>query len=141
MYKFLIITAFLATACCVSAATAPDFTVTDSGGKTHHLYADYVNKGKVLVLEIFFTTCPPCATHAPYWQSLYDTMKSRYPGRVEFMMLTNKSFDLNANVNQYISSKGLTMPGIGVEGGSLVAVQPYEGNQFGTFTERPPLSS
>lgn len=137
MRKNILISAFLAASVPLFAATAPDFTVSDSDGNPHQLYADYVNQGKVLVLEVFFTTCPPCATHAPYWQNLYDAVKMQHPGQVEFMMLSNKSFDMNTNVAQYKTSKGLTMPGVGAQGGSLAAVQPYEGGQFGVFYGTP----
>jgi thiol-disulfide isomerase/thioredoxin len=78
-----------------AAAQAPDFTVTDSDGKTHHLYADYVQKGKVVVFEIFFIGCPPCAAHAPHIQNLYQSVKNDFPGRVEFFLLSDKVADTN----------------------------------------------
>ncbi|MBK9106499.1 MAG: redoxin domain-containing protein [Saprospiraceae bacterium] len=49
----------------LTAQTAPDFTVTDIHGQVHHLYADYLNQGKTVVIKIFFTTCPPCNSIAP----------------------------------------------------------------------------
>ncbi len=137
MQKNILISALLAASASLFAATAPNFTVTDSDGNAHQLYADYVNQGKVLVLEVFFTTCPPCSDHAPYWQNLYNAVKLQHPGRVEFMMLSNKSFDMNTNVAQYKTAKGLTMPGVGAQGGSLSAVQPYEAGQFGVFYGTP----
>jgi thiol-disulfide isomerase/thioredoxin len=51
---------------------APDFTVTDSHGNVHHLYADYLNQGKTVMIEVFFTTCPPCNSIAPYLEPLYQ---------------------------------------------------------------------
>ncbi|TNE57653.1 MAG: redoxin domain-containing protein [Bacteroidetes bacterium] len=121
----------------LAATPAPDFTITDSGGKTRHLYQDFVNQGKVVVLEVFFTTCPPCATHAPHWQSLYESVKGKYGGQVEFFMLSDKSADINSVVAQYKISKGLTMPAAGSDGGSLEAVQPYKSGQFGPFYGTP----
>jgi thiol-disulfide isomerase/thioredoxin len=38
---------------------APDFTVTDVQGNTHHLYA-YLNQGKTVVLNFATTWCTPC---------------------------------------------------------------------------------
>ena len=82
----LLISLFLQTF--LSAAPAPDFTVPTSDGQVRKLYQDYVNQQKLVVLEIFFTTCPPCASHAPYWQALYLDMIAAHPGKVEFMLLS-----------------------------------------------------
>ena len=40
--------------------TAPDFTVTDINGDTHELYADILDQGKIAVVQIVATWCPPC---------------------------------------------------------------------------------
>ena len=40
--------------------TAPDFTVTDIEGNTHQLYADILDQGKIAVVQIAATWCPPC---------------------------------------------------------------------------------
>ena len=40
--------------------TAPDFTVTDIDGNTHSLYADILDEGKIAVVQIVATWCPPC---------------------------------------------------------------------------------
>ena len=40
--------------------TAPDFTVTDINGNTHELYADILDQGKIAVVQIVATWCPPC---------------------------------------------------------------------------------
>ena len=40
--------------------TAPDFTVTDIDGNTHSLYADILDQGKIAVVQIAATWCPPC---------------------------------------------------------------------------------
>ena len=40
--------------------TAPDFTVTDINGETHELYADILDQGKIAVVQIVATWCPPC---------------------------------------------------------------------------------
>lgn len=121
----------------LSAATAPDFTVTTSDGQQRRLYADYVNQQKLVVIEAFFTTCPPCNAHAPYWQALYQSMLAAHPGKVEFLMLSTQNFDKNANVATYKTNKGLTMPGAGQDGGSVAALAPYTNNQFGTFLGTP----
>ncbi|MCC6460069.1 MAG: redoxin domain-containing protein [Saprospiraceae bacterium] len=137
MLRKLFFSASLAVSLSVSATPAPDFTITDSDGNVRHLYADYLNQGKVVVLEFFFINCPPCAGYAPYWENLYSSIKTQYPGKVEFMMLSNKSGDTNAGVAQYKLAKALTMPAAGANGGSLAAVAPYESGQFGPFYGTP----
>jgi hypothetical protein len=119
------------------AAPAPNFTVTTSDNTTLNLYNDFVNQGKVLVVEAFFTTCPPCNTHAPYWQSLYQNMTAAFPGKVEFMLLSTLSTNSNTKVAQYKTNKGLTMPGVGNNGGSLTALNPYLLGNFGDFLGTP----
>ncbi len=119
------------------AAPAPDFTVTTSDGQVRKLYQDYVNQQKLVVLEIFFTTCPPCSAHAPHLQTLYQNMQATYPGKVEFMLLSDKPADTDPVVNAYLASKGLTMLAAGSSGGSLAAVQPYKSGTFGLFLGTP----
>lgn len=48
---------------------APDFTLTDQYGTTHHL-ADY--RGKVVFLNFWATWCPPCRSEMPDIQKLYE---------------------------------------------------------------------
>lgn len=120
-----------------ATAQAPDFTVTDSDGKAHHLYADYIQQGKVVVLKVFFIGCPPCAAHAPHYQTLYQQMKGIYGDRVEFFLLSDKTGDTNPLVAQYRTDRSLTMPGVGADGGSVAAVQPYKTGQFGFFFGTP----
>ncbi len=129
----------LALLCAIQAAAipAPDFTVTTSDNQVRHLYADYINQQKLVVIELFFTTCPPCATHAPLWQSLYQNALTAHPGRVEFLMLSTLSTDTNVKVATYKTSKGLTMPGVGTDGGSAAARQPYISGQFGDYYGTP----
>ncbi|MEP6794835.1 MAG: hypothetical protein ABJB16_10950, partial [Saprospiraceae bacterium] len=82
------------------AQPAPDFTVTDSKGHVRHLYADYLNQGKSVLIEIFFTTCPPCNSIAPLMQPLYVDWGSGN-NDVEFIELSNKNFDTDALVNAF----------------------------------------
>lgn len=120
-----------------SPPPAPNFTVTTSDGQVKNLYSDYINQQKLVVIEAFFTTCPPCATHAPLFQNLYTSMQNAYPGQVEFILLSTLFTDTNVKVAQYKTSKGLTMPGVGNDGGSIAALQPYTMGQYGSFQGTP----
>ena len=120
-----------------SQGPAPDFTVTTSDGQVKKLYQDYINQQKLVVIEAFFTTCPPCATHAPLVQNLYTSMQAAYPGQIEFILLSTLFSDTNVKVAQYKTSKGLTMPGVGNDGGSITALQPYLNGLYGQFQGTP----
>lgn len=134
-YFFFLSALCLATA--LAATPAPDFTITTSDGQVRKLYQDFVNQGKAVVIEAFFTSCPPCATHAPFFQSLNVAKKTAYPGKVEFLLLSTLQTDNNAKVATYLTDKMLTMIGAGKDGGSLTALQPYLAGQFGGFFGTP----
>lgn len=121
---------------CLDAQSAPDFTVTDSGGKVHRLYADYLNKGKTVVIKIFFVNCPPCVSIAPSFNALYSEWGSGFQD-VQFLELSNKAWDSNADVQAYKTSLGLNYPGVGEDGGALTALQPYLNGTYGPFFGTP----
>jgi peroxiredoxin len=116
---------------------APDFTITTSDGQQRSLYQDYIHQQKLVLVEAFFTTCPPCNTHAPFFQTLYTDMQAQFPGQIEFLLLSTLFNDTNVKVAQYKTSKGLTMPGAGNDGGSIAALQPYLSGQWGAFEGTP----
>ncbi len=120
-----------------SGTQAPNFTVTTSDNQTVQLYQNFISQGKVVVIEAFFIACPPCATHAPLVQNLYTQMQAAHPGKVEFILLSTQNGDINTSVASYKISKGLTMPAVGSNGGSLTALQPYTSGQFGQFLGTP----
>ncbi len=120
----------------VCAQTAPDFTVTTTHNETVELYADYLDQGQTVLLEIMFTTCPPCNSIAPEMEPFYQSWGGG-AGDVEFFSLSNKNFDSNADVHDYEEQYGITFPGVGEDGGSLEAVAPYQSGQFGPFFGTP----
>jgi len=120
----------------LSAQLAPNFTITDTDGVEHNLYEDYLDRGKTVLIKVFFVNCPPCRAIAPSMQTLYEEWGSGN-NDVQFIELSNKSFDSNADVKGYKDNFGLTFPGAGEDGGALDAVQPYVTGVFGSFFGTP----
>jgi thiol-disulfide isomerase/thioredoxin len=118
------------------AQTAPDFTITTTGGQTVSLYDDYLDQGKAVMLKIMFTSCPPCNSIAPLMEPLYQDWGGGN-GDVEFIELSDKSFDDNSDMAAYAAQYGITYPGAGSDGGSLSAVAPYKNGTFGQFFGTP----
>ncbi|MBK9631866.1 MAG: redoxin domain-containing protein [Saprospiraceae bacterium] len=117
-------------------AKAPDFTVTDYKLKTHRLYADYLNKEKVVVLKFFFVDCPPCNSIAPTVQQSYLKW-GEGKDRVEFIELSTQNWDQNNNVKNYALKHGLTFPGVGFDGGGFAATAAYKSGTFGQYYGTP----
>lgn len=120
----------------LSAQTAPDFTVTDSWGNTHHLYADYLDQEKTVVVKVFYVACPPCNAIAPHLEPLYQKWGGG-SADVQFIELSILQSDSDTKVNAYKSSHSTTYPASGGEGGSVAAVQPYKDGTFGVYTGTP----
>jgi peroxiredoxin len=117
-----------------SAQLAPNFTVTDTDGKVHRLYEDYLDKGKVVVFHIFFVDCPPCNAIAPQVEALW---KKWSKGNVLFIELTNKGGDNDAYVKGYKQKHGLTYPAVSADGGALNHIGAYMGGNFGPWSGTP----
>lgn len=54
-----------------------DFKVSTLDGKEVSLYELYKDKGKVVVLNLFATWCPPCKAETPYFVQLQEQYKDR----------------------------------------------------------------
>lgn len=120
----------------LTAQPAPDFTITATDAEVHSLYADYLNQGKTVVLEIMFTTCPPCNNIAPLIEELNQDWGAGNMD-VVFLSLSDKSFDDNSDVAAWESMHGLSYHGAGQDGGSLSAVAPYKAGTYGNFLGTP----
>ncbi len=120
----------------LSGQNAPDFTITDSGGQSHTLYEDYLDKGTTVVIKFFFVQCPPCNAIAPNVQALYEDW-GEGQGDVEFFELSTMSGDSNAEIIEYKNRHGITFPGAGGEGNALAAIAPYQAGTFGLFFGTP----
>jgi hypothetical protein len=116
--------------------TMHNFVVTDSDGKTHRLYEDYLDKGKTVVLKFFFTSCPPCIAIAPQWQQKYVAWGSGN-NDVQFIEPTTLFTDNNSKIKTYKTTHNLTMPGIGTDGGSASIVDPFKQGTYGPWYGTP----
>jgi thiol-disulfide isomerase/thioredoxin len=136
MRNLLFVFGILFTSLHLGAQQAPDFTVTDTEGQVHHLYADYLNQGKTVMIKIFFTTCPPCNSIAPLMEPFYQEWGAG-DYDVEFFEMTDKTFDTNSLVEAYANQYNETFPAISMQGGSIAAVQPYKNGTFGQWFGTP----
>ena len=120
----------------LSSQTAPDFTVTDSWGFSHSLYADYLNQGKTVLLKIFYVACPPCNAIAPHLEPLYQDWGGGF-GDVQFLELSIRQNDSDIAVNGYKAAHHTTYPAAGGQGNSVAATVPYTNGTFGLWTGTP----
>ncbi len=101
---------------------APNFTVTDTHGDTHTLY-QYLDSGKVVVLDFFFTTCIPCQYYSPQVNAAYKKYGCN-TGKVIFMSIDYN--DTNAEVTAYDEQYDILFPSVsGLGGGGNSVVNLY----------------
>lgn len=87
--------------------TVPDFSVTDTTG-TVHTPADY--SGKVLVIDIMFTTCSVCMKEMPDVVEVYEWAKSEYGSEVEFLSVSVDKDDTANMMNDFQKRYGAEWP-------------------------------
>jgi peroxiredoxin len=76
--------------------TAPDFRLTDSTGKQWHLYE---LRGKIVVLNFWFTSCAPCIQEMPELNKLVEDFKNQ---KVVFLGL---SFNSQTLVDKFLKNR------------------------------------
>ncbi|MFN0176716.1 MAG: redoxin domain-containing protein [Saprospiraceae bacterium] len=109
---------------------APNFTVTDTHGDTHTLY-QYLDSGKVVVLDFFYTTCIPCQYYSPQVNAAYDKYGCN-TGKVIFMSIDYN--DTNAEVLAYDQQYNILFPSVsGLGGGGNGVVSQYNIQGFPTL--------
>jgi len=105
-----------------SAQTPPDFTVTDSDGNTLSLHSTLAG-GKTIMLDFFFTTCPPCIANVGNIEHIYQQFGA---GGGDFDIWGINDRNSNAEINAYKSQYGVTNPCVsGTEGGGNAVVNSY----------------
>jgi len=127
----------------VFAQTAPDFTITDTDGVEHSLYADYLDQGKTVVIDLFFADCPPCHDLTPVLENIYQDWGGGEYG-VQFIGLTGDPYEVDNDIKVRIfeAQTGITYPSASNQGGGPEAALPYTtnmNNQFGIFEGFPTI--
>jgi plastocyanin len=88
---------------------APDITVTDINGNSHNLY-DYLDSGKVVVLELVSVTCGHCQSHAAGTENSYQTNGPSGTNVARFLGLEVNAATDSAAVANFANTFGLTFP-------------------------------
>ncbi len=120
----------------IQGQLAPDFTITATDGNTYELYNDFLDQGKTVVLKIMFVDCPPCNSIAASTEVLYQDWGGGELD-VEFIDVSDKNWDTNADVHSYELMHGLSFLGAGEDGGSVDVANVYKNGVFGTFLGTP----
>ena len=109
---------------------AVDFIATDIHGNTHHLF-DYLDDGKFVVLDFFFTTCGPCIESVPILNYSYIEYGCN---NADVIFLGINYFNTDIEVVNYENNHGSLIPAIsGVEGGGEAIVTNYDVHTFPTI--------
>ncbi|MBK9107504.1 MAG: TlpA family protein disulfide reductase [Saprospiraceae bacterium] len=109
---------------------APDFKVTDTHGDQHRLY-DYLEKGKTVVLDFYFTTCIPCQYYSPQVNLVF---KKYGCNKKDVVFIAIDYNDSNEEVKAYDAKYQIEYPSIsGTEGGGNGVVDAYNVIGFPTF--------
>lgn len=116
-------------------ATVADFTVTDVHGNTHTL-SDWTNAGKWVVIDFFFTTCPPCQATVPYFSELHEKYGCN---TADLACISIDTGDDNAAVlafeSTYSSQGGFEpAPAVsGTEGGGQAVINAFQPAAYPTY--------
>ena len=97
-----------------SLTTAVDFTVTDVHGETYNLFS-ILDSNKHVIIDFFFTTCPPCVESVPILNQAYTDYGCNMG---EIIFLSIDAGDTDAQVLQYENDYGGLLSSVsGVNGG------------------------
>lgn len=110
-----------------------DFTVTDTDGNTWNLY-DITSQGKVVYLDFFFDTCPPCQVTTPIFNEFYDRYGCN-EGEI-FAISINNGTDNDAEVIAFENAYGGSFehaPAVSNEGGAGAVDTNFNPTAYPTY--------
>jgi thiol-disulfide isomerase/thioredoxin len=108
---------------------ASDFTATDVHGTSHTLF-DYLNAGKYVLIDFFYTTCGPCQAAAPEANASYENFGCN-TGGVIFLGLDYG--DSDAEVIAFDNTYGAHYPCISGDAGGTAVCTTYGITAYPTF--------
>jgi peroxiredoxin len=114
------------------AQLAADFTVTDANGNEVSLYADLLDQGKTVVLELFYLEAIACGCSdtSPLFEQFYQYWGAGQD-MVEMMMISHE--DSNEDLASYSLCTALTFPMVGNDGGGVAVFEEYSSGTYGVF--------
>jgi len=102
--------------------SAVNFTIEDIDGQTHELF-DYLEAGKYVVLDFFYSTCNPCVGSVPFLNAAFEKFGCNNE-EVVFLGINYGETDLD--VFNYVQNTGYLIPAAsGWQGGSNSVVYDY----------------
>ena len=93
-----------------ATGTAPDWFNDDLNGTTHTLYSDYLDNGKIVVLEFMNANCPACWAYAPQVGEFYQTYGPSGSDQVALLALDISYGSDEQDCLDYISDFDATYP-------------------------------
>lgn len=116
---WLVALAFRLSAQLPDGSVAPDFTAQDLTGQTHHLY-NVLDSGKIVILEISATWCPPCWVYHTS-KAMQDLYAAHGPAGDDKLRIFWIEGDPNTNLNCLYGQAGCNNN----SAGNYVAGTPY----------------
>lgn len=121
----------MANAQLASGDIAPDFTLFDLDGNSHHLYG-YLTQGKTVYLEFYACHCPGCWAY--HNTGTLDSLYTAYgPGGTDQIMVLMLEHDLNTTMDHFLGNHWYTQ-GNWLEGNPVPIIDVADADR-GVFTD------
>ena len=108
-----------------ATGTAPDWFATDLNETTHSFYDDYLDNGKIVVLEFMNVNCGACQTYAPYVESFYEEYGPSGSAKIEVIALDINAGSTDTQCSSYVEEYGAGYPLINGNSTSYYGAEIY----------------